>query len=53
MGRLGLLLGRMQLFVEPYYPNFVVTIIVVATMVISTCLLHKRYPELLEKLTPE
>jgi hypothetical protein len=53
MGRLGLLLGRMQLFVEPYYPNFVVTIIVVAVMVGSTWLLHKRYPELLEQLTPE
>jgi hypothetical protein len=53
MGRLGLLLGRLQLFVTPYWPNFVVTIIVVAIMVITTWLLHKSYPELLEKLTPE
>ena len=53
MGRLGLLLGRLQEFVTPYYPNFTVTIVIVATMLISTWLLHKRYPELLEKLTPE
>ena len=53
MGRLGLLLGRLQLFVTPYWPNFVITIIVIVVMVVSTYLLHKRYPELLEKLTPE
>ena len=53
MGRLGLLLGRLQEFVTPYYPNFTVTIIIVGTMLITTWLLHKRYPELLEKLTPE
>ena len=53
MGRLGLLLGRLQLFVTPFWPNFAVTIIVVVIMVITTYLLHKRYPELLEKLTPE
>jgi len=53
MGRLGLLLGRLQEFVTPTYPNFIVTIIIVALMIISTWLLHKRYPDLLEKLTPE
>jgi hypothetical protein len=53
MGRLGLLLGRLQEFVTPYYPNFTVTLIIVATMIITTWLLHKRYPELLKKLTPE
>ena len=53
MGRLGLLLGRLQEFVTPTYPNFIVTIIIVALMIVSTWLLHKRYPELLEKLTPE
>jgi hypothetical protein len=53
MGRLGLLLGRLQLFVTPFWPNFAITIIVVVIMVITTYLLHKRYPELLEKLTPE
>ena len=53
MGRLGLLLGRMQLFIQPYYPNGALTVVVVVVMIVSTWLLHKRYPELLEKLTPE
>jgi hypothetical protein len=53
MGRLGLLLGRLQLFVTPTYPNLIVTVIIVALMVITTWLLHKSYPDLLEKLTPE
>lgn len=45
MGRLGLLLGRLQGFVTPYYPNFTVTLIIVALMVITTWLLHKQYPD--------
>lgn len=53
MGRLGLLLGRMQLFIQPYYPNGALTVVVVVVMIVSTWLLHKKYPELLEKLTPE
>jgi hypothetical protein len=53
MGRLGLLLGRMTLFLFPTNPNMYVTLIVIAIMVISTWLLHKNYPELLKKLTPE
>jgi hypothetical protein len=53
MGRLGLLLGRMTLFLFPTNPNMYVTIIVIAVMVITTWLLHKNYPELLKKITPE
>jgi len=53
MGRLGLLLGHLQAYIQPYYPNGAVTVVVVVVMVVSTWLLHKRYPELLEKLTPE
>jgi len=53
MGRLGLLLGLLQSFIQPYYPNGAVTVVVVVVMIVSTWLLHKRYPELLEKLTPE
>ena len=53
MGRLGLLLGRMQLFIQPYYPNGALTVVVVVVMIVSTWLLHKKYPDLLEKLTPE
>jgi divalent metal cation (Fe/Co/Zn/Cd) transporter len=52
MGRLGLLLGRLQLFVTPTSPNLIVTVIIVGLMIITTWLLHKNYPELLEKLTP-
>ena len=53
MGRLGLLLGRMTLFLFPTNPNMYVTLIVIAVMVLTTWLLHKNYPELLKKLTPE
>ena len=53
MGRLGLLLGHLQSYIQPYYPNGAVTVVVVVVMIVSTWLLHKRYPELLEKLTPE
>jgi hypothetical protein len=53
MGRLGLLLGRMELFLFPYVPNLVLTLIVVITMMVSTYALHKYYPDLLRKLTPE
>lgn len=53
MGRLGLLLGHLQTYIEPYSPNGVITVIIVAIMIVSTWLLHKKYPELLEKLTPE
>lgn len=53
MGRLGLLLGRMTLFLFPTNPNLYLTLIVIAVMVGSTWLLKKNYPELLKKLTPE
>ena len=53
MGRLGLLLGRMTLFLFPTNPNLYVTLIVIAVMIVTTWLLHKNYPELLKKLTPE
>ncbi len=53
MGRLGLLLGRMTLFLFPTNPNLYVTVIVIALMIATTWLLHKNYPELLKKLTPE
>ena len=53
MGRLGLLLGRMTLFLFPTNPNLYVTLIVIALMIGTTWLLHKKYPELLKKLTPE
>lgn len=53
MGRLGLLLGRMTLFLFPTNPNLYLTLIVIAVMVVSTWLLKKNYPELLKKLTPE
>ena len=53
MGRLGLLLGRMTLFLFPTNPNMYVTLIVIVVMVVTTWLLHKNYPELLKKLTPE
>jgi len=53
MGRLGLLTGRMTLFLFPTNPNLYVTLIVIAVMVATTWLLHKNYPDLLKKLTPE
>jgi len=53
MGRLGLLLGHLETYVKPYVPNLVVTMIIVVVMLVTTYLLHKRYPELLKSLTPE
>ena len=53
MGRLGLILGRMTLFLFPTNPNLYLTLIVIALMIGTTWLLHKNYPELLKKLTPE
>ena len=53
MGRLGLLLGRMTLFLFPTNPNLYLTLAVIALMIGTTWLLHKKYPELLKKLTPE
>jgi len=53
MGRLGLLLGHLENYLTPYYPDFFLTVTIVLIMVVSTYLLHKRYPELLKKLTPE
>ena len=53
MGRLGLLLGHLETYLTPYYPDFFVTVTVVLIMVVSTYLLYKRYPDLLKKLTPE
>ena len=53
MGRLGLLLGHLQNYLVPYVPNMAITVIIVAIMIFSTYILHKYYPELLTKLTPE
>jgi hypothetical protein len=53
MGRLGLLLGHLENYLTPYFPDFFVTVTIVAIMIVSTYLLHKRYPDLLKKLTPE
>jgi len=53
MGRLGLLLGHLENYLTPYFPDFFVTVTIVAVMIVSTYLLHKRYPDLLKRLTPE
>ena len=53
MGRLGLLLGHLDGFVKPYFPNMTITVILVIVMLVSTYLLHKRYPDLLKRVTPE
>jgi len=53
MGRLGLLLGHLETYVKPYVPNLALTSIIVLTMLVTTYLLHKKYPDLLKKLTPE
>ncbi len=53
MGRLGLLLGHLENYLTPYFPDFFVTVTIVLIMIVSTYLLHKRYPDLLKKLTPE
>jgi hypothetical protein len=53
MGRLGLLLGHLENYLTPYFPDFFVTVTIVLIMIVSTYLLHKRYPDLLKKVTPE
>jgi hypothetical protein len=53
MGRLGLLLGHLENYLTPYWPDFYLTVIIVAVMIVSTYMLHKRYPDLLKKVTPE
>jgi hypothetical protein len=52
MGRLGLLLGRMETLLIPASSMYV-TLTVVAIVAVTIYLLIKRYPTLMKKLTPE
>lgn len=52
MGRLGLLLGRMESMLIPE-SHLYVTIVVVAVILATIIILQKNYPETLKKLVPE
>lgn len=53
MGRLGLLLGRMETMLIPMNPSGYVTVIVAVIIVVSIYVLNKYYPDTLQKLVPE
>jgi len=52
MGRLGLLLGRLETLLFPV-THLYITVIISLFMVVTIYLLHRYYPKLLDKLTPE
>jgi asparagine N-glycosylation enzyme membrane subunit Stt3 len=52
MGRIGLFLGRMETMLFPE-TQLQITLAVIAVILVVTYLLHKRYPELLDRILPQ